>query len=240
MPPSKAALTHSSLLSRLEAELGASHRLIEMAGVDLIKTVTEVTLPVFSSYYPWKVIEVVQKEDVVEGMLGHWWLKTPSEQGVAVLSISKMFADTLGYPGSWSQMNPPFANPVDAQIAADISSSIEETPGWVFHPPEQVEIRQKWTWPSSSITFELLCEHREDLLSIQPGIREQFIQLATLDCMRLLWAKREAFQNVNSPFGSLELSVDAWRDAGQKREELLEKFKAAYAKSSSRKKIFFG
>jgi hypothetical protein len=234
------ALNLTSVLRRVEMELGVSHRVIELMSDQLIRTVKEESVQVFSQYYPHLMKHVInEKEDRVNPkMTGRYYIKVEDWE---ILGVSKFLADSMsqGIASPYYAPYQSYQDPFDAQIGADRRSMVEEPITWKWIPPNQVETHQKWIY-GGNLTIEIKVVHHEDLWTIPLTYREEFMKLALLDCKIATYAIRSQFSQINSPFGNIELNVDDLREAPQKREELLEKWRGNFGKQANRRKIWVG
>ena len=71
-------------------------------------------------------------------------------------------------------------------------------------------------------------------------MRNEFLECALYDTRIALYPIRDKFRNINTTFGSIELFMDKLESAQDDKKALLEKWRANFAKSSKKRKIFVG
>ena len=78
------------------------------------------------------------------------------------------------------------------------------------------------------IRFVVKCAHDMTLETIPDTCYESFVTLATLDVQRTLYNNIKNMNNVGSAFKEIQVKIDDWADAGNKRDELVEKWKSSF------------
>lgn len=233
-------LTMTDVLRHVEAELGASHRLIDLAGEEMARAVVERTLPTYSLYFPHLLMHVVQeKEDRVDkAITGRYYIKA---DGWILLGIARMVTDSInrGTSGGGWPLYGVYNDPFDRQISADARSFVEEPLTWRWFPPNVVEINQKWLF-GGNINFELKVRHAEDLHTIPETMRDEFLALAEADIKSALYAIRSQFSSMGTPFGTIELNLDDLREGRQLRKDIEQKWRQQFPKQANRRKIWVG
>ena len=81
---------------------------------------------------------------------------------------------------------------------------------------------------SSKIVFELAFEHDRSLASITPTSEESFYELALLDVKSALYEIMKHCSDINTAYGNINLKLDDWASADDKREQLLNEWKDSY------------
>lgn len=81
---------------------------------------------------------------------------------------------------------------------------------------------------SSRLKLTLACEHDTSLQTIPPTAAESFHQLATLDVKAGLYNLVKMHEEIKGAYDSIELKIDDWRGAAEKREALIEKWDELY------------
>lgn len=81
---------------------------------------------------------------------------------------------------------------------------------------------------SAKIVFELALEHDKSLVSITPTSTESFYELAILDVKDALYQIMKHYNDINTAYGNINLKLDDWASAADKRESLLNEWKDSY------------
>lgn len=83
-------------------------------------------------------------------------------------------------------------------------------------------------WPKESfILFVAKCDHELSCETIPTSCRESFIQLATLDVQRTLYADLKN-QLVGSAFKDVKLEIESWAGAQDKRDQLVREWTESF------------
>lgn len=231
-------LNQTILLRFIESRLGYKYRDLELDDNEIMQLITQETIPTFSRYFPHIHRIVVTQKDIVEGYRNIYYIdKEEAYERYDIINVKQVFlgqqsgggydkASVLGYgygQGFGGAMAGAFKAPYNPVV-------------FEFMPPNKLEIR-----PSALLahfTVELNVVHPNHLSTIQPGLEMEFMQLALYDVQIALYRIRQRFNNLSTPFGSIELFIQDLEEASGKRDEMIDKFKQKFAFSSSRKKLF--
>jgi hypothetical protein len=228
------ALNSTSVIRRIESELGASIHVLEASGEDILKIVREEVLPLFSIYFPYLFKKVVHPvEDAVPGHDGWYYIKTDLE----VLGLTKILTDNIESGAVGLRIVNYAGDPYDRQIEANFRSGTINPTLFEYHHPNMFEI-----FPKNNYFRGFLCEvkaiHPSHLQTIPPLLREEFMKACVIEVCKALYPIRHYFANMNTAFGSIELFMQKLEGAEDKREQLLQSWRENMLKNSNRKKIF--
>jgi hypothetical protein len=81
---------------------------------------------------------------------------------------------------------------------------------------------------SSKVVFELAFMHDKSLASISPTEEESFFQLAILDVQDMLYQTLKHYNNIQTAFGNIDMKLDEWAQADDKRKQLLDEWDNVY------------
>ena len=232
------SINPTSLLRHIKMMLGVPYKEIPISDADIMDIVFEETLYTFSSFYPYKVDITINSDDAVPGKTGVYFLDTSEQMGeeLDILNVNRMFREDGLYTTS---MYPVYreADWTDLQLTADLTSAVQVPTTFKFFTPNKIEV-----FPKSNTYFKFLvevnCVHPKHLGTIPIGLREYFYKLATLDVKIALYYMLKNYDNLNTPYGNIELRIEDYEQAVQDREQLIELFKANYWKEPNRKRIW--
>lgn len=233
-------ISSTELIRYLEKKLGYKFMNIEISHEEILENIRSETLITFSKYFPnQERTRINTKEDLVDGYNNRYYLKTENE----IININRLIASTvLGnnvindmlHPAAQSML---YGDPITRQMEVDMLSTVNNPTTFAFYPPNKIEIYPVVNVPDSYI---IVCNvvHSKNFYTIPINLQDQFFRLALYDTQDLLYHIRNRFSNLQTTFGNIELYLDEYRDANDKRIELLEDFKKNSLKFSRRKKIF--
>jgi len=229
-------MNQTEVLRRLESRLGASHRLVELMPDQIMDVVKQQTRRTFSEHFPYRANFLVDsKKDRVGEHQNMFYIRTELE----VINVSRLITDTIyGSLGEYVQANNLFQDPFERQVNADLRSMIELPMTFQFIPPNVVMLKPALFF-FNTILVEVGAHHPEHLGTIPPGLTEEFMKLAEYDVKSAIYSIRSGFNSINTPFGSIELNMEGFSDAADKRADLLEKWRPMIHKQANRRRIWF-
>ena len=230
-------LNPTIVLRHIRRELGAIAYDLELSDEEIMQVVFQHTLPTFSVYFPYRYRVLVGPQDEI--VAGKSCYLLPNEDNMEIIGISKVsVGDYYGYNYN-SSMNAGMSNPMDNQVFNDFLSMTMTKTTWHYLAPNHIEIYPRIMGQSRAlITVKAI--HPKHLRSIKQSLREQFLKLAYLDVLESLYPIRKRFESLNSPYGNIQLFMDAVERAHDEREELLLKFQDNVLLDSDSPRIFFG
>jgi hypothetical protein len=86
--------------------------------------------------------------------------------------------------------------------------------------------------------IEVKAVHPDHLRTIPPNMREQFMKLALYDVLNSIYPIRHRFDNMNTPYGQIQLFIDLVDNAASEREALLSTFQENMLRASDAKRIW--
>ena len=227
----------SNVLTRLKLKLGLMSIATPFDNIDdtLMTILNEITVPVFSVYYPVKEkiilrttdLELLEKQDLYEKYL------LPEFKTRKLLYVFDVYYDTsslsgLGYySGGMPLMQ---GNLINQVMLSNAGASVMNTmiPKFTldFEPPRTLTIYNSYA--STKIVLELGFQHDKSLASIPETCREDFMKLALLDVKENLYPTLKMYTELNTSIGNINLKLDDWANAEQDRRELIDKWDDTY------------
>lgn len=229
------AFNSTDVLQYIEMNLGASIQILELTPEEIMETVTKVTLPTFSLYYPhFHMIRVKPKEDAVPGRFNCFYLKTDFEIIGVTKVLSENYLGNQGLPMAYYD-----SDPINRQMTADIASMFFQPLTFDYESPNILSVYPK-TLLTGQLEVQLKVVHPSHLGTIPFSLREEFLECALVDVRRALYPIRQRFQQINTTFGNIELFMDKLESANDDRKEILQRWRENFMKTSRRKKFYFG
>lgn len=90
---------------------------------------------------------------------------------------------------------------------------------WEFHAPDVLILYNGWS--GGDYEIELAMDHDPSLSTIPPSAMSTFIELCQYDMEEFLYQKLKRVQNLDLGIGTIELKIDDWADASNKKRDLL-------------------
>lgn len=78
------------------------------------------------------------------------------------------------------------------------------------------------------VKFNVKCEHDPSLETIKDSYYLSFVELATLDVQRTLYANLKNMQNVGSAYKEIQLKIDEWSGAEAAQRELIKEWTSKF------------
>ena len=229
----------TSLLRHIKMMLGVPYKQIPISDEDIMDIVFEESLYTFSTYYPY-FVDIVIPESTVTANNGNgvFYLDTSEQVGeeLIILGVAKMFRSNGFYTQSmWPIYRE--ADWFDMQLSADMASAVQVPDTFRFLPPNKVEIYPKSHSPWQ-FSVQLKCVHPKNFGTIPPGLRDYFYKLCVCDVKIALFYMLKNYDQLNTPYGNIDLKIEDYEQAVQERQELLERFRANYWKEPNRKRLW--
>jgi len=228
-------ITPTTLLRHIKAQLGSTTRVLPISDDEILEIIEEETLPTFSKYYPYMYRVYVGKEDKLDYKEARsvYVMKT---DGLEILGVAKVFRTD----GSYNECRYPYYNTnniFDIAIANNYLSVASTPETFAFYPPSLIELFPK-NWVDKEFLVICKCIHPKSLQTIPPTLKDEFFDLATYDVGRAIAPILIHYDQLQTPYGQIELKIDFINECAQKREDLLEKFQSKFMKEPERRKIW--
>lgn len=219
----------------INSQLGASVQYMELTDKDMMKIVYQQSVPTFSKYFPFLPLVVLNDDDKIAGTMTSF--RIPNPWNLQLLSIHKsILTSSEMYGGGW--VGPFLSNPIDTILMNDRLSMFIPPLTVEFAPPNKITVKQNYYNLSGKICIQFEAVHPQHLKSIQPNLRDEFFHLCLDDVLCSLFPMRHRFQNITTPYGSLQPFVEMVDGARQDRAALLERWQMEVLKSGDTKKAW--
>ncbi len=222
----------SEFLTMLKEDIGIKDIPLPVDDKELIKRIENSALKEFSVRAPR--IETFRVSDnervsVNEGeRAGVLVYKIPKwvYQDSNVLAVTNVnIARPLGYSdmyipqGSYASPDLVLGALADIKVAATIAASMARALSWQFKSPDRVLVYNGWA--SGIYDVEIALQHDISLTTISPTAFTQFRELCMYDLEEFLYNKLKRIDNLDVGIGNIQLRIENWEDAGQKKRDLL-------------------
>lgn len=229
-------LNMTQILSSIKRRLGIT--MFKLDDRELLDILQEETMFTFSTYFPhyirYKQNLLTSK---VNGKPDHFYINKAAVGDFQILGIEdiKVFdiaSSYMPYASTYSAVD----IFTDIQMNAMYEDMLSVPITFFYAPPDQFVIQ---TGPSqlTDVNIELTVVHPKNGSTITPHLREQLLRLAKLDIQMYLYQSLRHMDKIETSFGTVDLKIDDWSDAEDKRSALLEEWDANFL-ASRRRKIY--
>lgn len=227
-------LNSTYIIRFIEKRLGYKFNELEIDPDEIIENIKQETLVTFSKHFPYQSETTISNGKLVEGTNNSYYL----ESDFRILSVARVYDNTTMYAGGGLlPYGGNMIDPMSRQFTADALSMNKNPLTYQFTYPNVVTLTPAiYTIRETKVLLN--CVHPEHFATIPINLQDEFLKLALLDTKEVLYSIRHRFSNLQTAFGNIELFVDDLQDATDRKQELLEKWRANFAKQGNRKKIY--
>lgn len=223
-------LNSTRLLDYIKLNIGFPWQFIELTDAEILEYVTKFTIRTFGHYFPDSNtigLNLQTASNKVPNKANEFYITDPDER--EILNVSHLY---FGQGNQYIFGHPPLGPMSLGEIPQWVLNV--EVAGWVksfssfnytfeFKSPNIVRISPT---PNSEswVAVEYEREHSEDFSTIPNDLQMYFCELALADIMMMIGRIRKKYgENLNTPFGTINLSSDIFDEGKEKRSEILEK-----------------
>lgn len=228
----------SNIITRIKLKLGLMAIATPFENLDetITTIIKDITVPVFSVYYPVKEsltinmydLELLEKTSVYEKYLlpdfsnrKLLYVFDVKYHDSSVLSGLGFYGD--GYP----LMNGNLINQMMLSNAgANLMNFMIPKMTFKYEAPRVLYIYNSYS--SAKVVLDLGFEHDKSLASIPETCREEFLKLAMIDVKENLYPTMKQYTDINTAIGTINLKLDDWANAEDQRREIIEKWDDTY------------
>ena len=168
-------LTPSIVLRDIRRKLGAVAYDLELSDDEIMRVVFQITLPVFSKYFPYRYRVIIGPKDEIVG--GKACYVLPQEKGMEIMGVSKVLVSNQWNYTYNSYLAAGMTNPYDSQLSNDFASITMPRVTWHTIGTTHIEIYPR-LWGDYRAMITLKSTHPKHLRSIKDALREEFLKLA--------------------------------------------------------------
>ena len=227
----------TDLVSRIKRTLGLYVIATPFENVNELITdiIADTTLPVFSTYEPFRELFVCDVKDLqkIASCAEYQEFIIPELGGRKILFIESVRYDVTSTSGIgyWGGGTPFMSGNMMQRLAmtnAGAQLSNLAMPALTFHFTNPNKLRLYNLYVSQKIIIEYAQVHDKTLGSIPDTASESFYKLALLDCKMGLYNTMKHYNELQTAHGTVNLKIDDWANAESDRESLLEKWDDTY------------
>lgn len=225
----------SEFMTKLKEDIGIKDIPLPVDDNEMVQRFYQSALKEFSVRYPHIREFILPPEAAVDkssiALNGGVTYRIPKDiyQDSAILQILRI---DIGRSGGYQDFYVPtgaFMSPVfmletvaDIQLAAALGSMMQHSPTFRFTFPDLLTIYNGWS--GGKYLVEASFVHDLSLSTIPPGAFTHLFQLAELDMEEYLYNQLKRKNRLEVGVGTIELSLDTWEGAAEKKRDLLEKW----------------
>ena len=150
-------------------------------------------------------------------------------QDSTILAVTKFdVSRPLGYSdfyvpqGVWASPDAVLSSLADIKLAAALASTMGKAPTYQFKAPDLLYVYNGWSGGVYDVDVALM--HDISLSTIPPTAITHLKQLAILDIEEYLYNKLKRIDNLDTGIGNIQLNINNWEDAGNRKLELLKEW----------------
>lgn len=228
----------SRLITRIKRKLGLYSIALPLENPDeFIRSIIEdTTIPVFSQYnavYERVRFNLHNLEKLEQRANYETYLLPDIFSNRELLYVSDVMYDeaTISGIGYWGGgvplMSGSFVNQsMAANAGMALSSRMIPKVTFKYEHPRKITL---WNVLSSThLVFELAFAHDKSLASIPPTAEESFFELASLDVGEALYNTMKHYNEIDSPYGKINLKIDDLQQCASDRKQLLNEWDDRY------------
>lgn len=234
-------LTATRIIQRLEKKLGYKFMDLEISHEEIIENIKDETLRTFSKYFPYQETCVIDPENRVEPYDNRFYIKTQNE----CVGINRLIGGSLLGANYVTGLLHPVAadmllgDPISRQLNIDLMSFTSNPITFKYVEPGMIEIYPVYNNVRSYLIIANTV-HPDHFGTIPVNLEDEFMKYALADTQSTLYMMRSRFQNIQTPYGNIEMFIDQLQGAEDRKEQIEERWRNNSHKNSTRKKIFVG
>ena len=209
---------------------------VDMMTDDLMRCLEEVTLPIFSAFFPREETIVVDtnRDRAYEDRDGIYVIRA-QEGGTDLVGVSKI----IDFEYDHFHYHPVVQNPFDL-IAMDHAVAATRGPStFKFSPPNILEVFPKfWNTYRGNLLVKCKFVHFSNLQSVPMGAMETLKDLYLGDVATDVLSQRRYFSTLQTTHGEIELNLERLERAMEKRDEVVEKLRLTQHMTPTSRRIY--
>lgn len=228
----------TDLLNRVKRRLGLKYSNIPIDDQDLIDTIIEESLPTFSGYFQYNInmpLDLSESNKIPGEKYGYFINTDVLADGMSILGVSNVSYEDIYR--TYGDMYYNGISPIDfisSAANANLSGVTNIPITWNFQEPNRI-IFDEAIESIVKLNLELVTTHNPSLITIPKSRENEFIKLVLLDIKIFLYNNFKHYDNIDSPFGQINLRLDDWNGAEGDRESLLQKWDETFIYSTKYK-----
>lgn len=227
----------STLLTRIKLKLGIMNIASPIENLDETITwvIQNVTLPVFSTYHPFKQSITINTNDLErldKGGTYECYLLPDFKERKLLFVFDVRYDETclsgLGYYGGGFPLlgGSTINQALLANAGAKLASYMIPKMTFRWEAPRKLYVFNAYS--STKVIIDMGFEHDKSLATIEDSSAESFFKLALIDVMDNLYPTFKQYVDMQTAYGNINIKIDDWADAENKRTELLNQWDGVF------------
>lgn len=232
-------LSSTRIIRRLEKNLGYKFMDLEITHDEIIDNIKDETLRIFSKFFPYQERAVVSVDDRVEPYDNRYYIHTQNE----CIGINRFIGSSLLGANYVTGLLHPIAadmllgDPISRQLNIDLLSFTTNPVTVQYYEPGMIEITPAYANVKCHVIVANVV-HPDHFQTIPINLEDEFMKYALADTKCTLYTMRTRFQNIQTPYGNMELFLESLQNGEEEKRQLVETWRAQSHKYSKRKKIW--
>lgn len=227
----------STMLTRIKLKLGLMNIASPMENLDetIIWVIQNVSLPVFSTYHPYKQSITINTNDLERLDKGGTYeaYLLPEFKNMKLLYVFDVRYDEtclsgLGYYGGGFPLlgGSTINQAMLANAGAGLASYMIPKMTFKWDPPRKLYVYNAYS--STKVVIDMGFEHDKSLATIEDSAFESFFKLALLDVKENLYPTYKQYTDLQTAYGNINIKIDDWADAENERKELINQWDGVF------------
>lgn len=218
----------NNLLQYIKTQLGAQINFLEMDDSQIVDYLFQHTLPTFSTYFPTKIWTYISNDYNQKTMLTDMYsenvyeLKIPED--VKIVDVAAVYQYSEQFIGAvFTAANIYFYDPRDIAMANtfnDMMKFLTPLQVYYFIPPNILRLSRDLIYNGAIVELDIV--HRNLNTITHDKYNKMLKPMALRDIIELLISIRSKYQNVQTPYGEINLNIDFLQTKKQDIDQKLE------------------
>lgn len=226
----------SEFLTVIKEDMGIKNIPLPVDDAELLKRMGNSALKEFSVRAPRAETILLNESDIITpnevnayNRRVTYRLPTHKFTGSVILGVTRIdLATPMEYSnyyipqGLWMSPDMLLGAIGDVKIAASMASNMGKAPTFKFTKPDKLMIYNGWY--NGTYEVDILLSHDISLSTIPDTAFTHLRQLCVLDLEEYLYGQLKRSDNADVGIGNIQLKIDNWENAGEKKLELLKEW----------------
>jgi len=199
----------------IKKKLGHPYNIIELSDSDIISIFTDGVLKKFSKYFPYETRQILNINDAVPYGSNSFRLDISKNE---VISVQNVIGDSNNFIAKYANVGS--SDPLNDTLNSFIRDYGKNIGSFKFIHPNILEVYNGIYTPLFLV--KVLAVHNKDLTSIPINLQDLFRDYALYNVAEYIYGIRVKYNELNTPFGTLNLNLDFLRELIDKKQQFEE------------------